>query len=307
MTNTFDVFLSHSHTDAEIVETLAKKIEDEAVLKVWLDKWVLVPGGKWIPEMAKGISDAKSCAVFIGNATPKGWFEEEIERALNQQIQDKSFRVIPVLLPGADPKFVDNFLELRTWVDFRAGLDNKEAFHRLVAGIKGIAPGRGSIDKKEEIPKDKLPEVGSLPSGSHLPFTRNAVFTGRQDDLLTLADCLYHDPSSKDVIITQAAAVATGYGGIGKSQLAVEFCFRYGRYFEGVHWIRADQDILAEIAGCGKAMNLTPWPETVPDQVDITLQAWTQDSPRLVILDNAEEPEVVQEWLPSRLSERGLR
>jgi len=298
MNKPYDVFLSHSHKNAESVEALAKKIEDEADLKVWLDKWVLIPGGKWIPEMAKGISEAKSCAVFIGNATPKGWFEEEIERALNQQTQDKTFRTIPVLLPGADPKFVDNFLELRTWVDFRSGLEDEEAFRRLVAGIKGEEPGRGPGEAKEDIPTDKLPEPGPLPPGYRLPIPRNAVFTGRQDDLLTIADYLYHAPSSKDVIITQATSVVTGYGGIGKSQIAIEFCYRYGRYFKGVHWIHADQDIQAEIAICGKAMNLTPWPETLPEQAAITLQAWTQDGPRLVILDNAEEPDVVQEWLP---------
>ena len=39
---TYDAFLSHSHQDAEIVEALAKRLEDDAGLRVWLDKWVLV-------------------------------------------------------------------------------------------------------------------------------------------------------------------------------------------------------------------------------------------------------------------------
>ncbi len=42
-------------------------------------------------------------------------------------------------------------------------------------------------------------------------------------------------------------------GGIGKTQLAVEFAYRYGRYFHGVHWLDArDPGLLpAEIAACG--------------------------------------------------------
>ena len=32
------VFLSHSRQDAEIVEALAKRLEDDAGLRVWLDK-----------------------------------------------------------------------------------------------------------------------------------------------------------------------------------------------------------------------------------------------------------------------------
>ena len=38
----YDAFLSHSHQEAEIVEALANRLEDDAGLRVWLDKWVLV-------------------------------------------------------------------------------------------------------------------------------------------------------------------------------------------------------------------------------------------------------------------------
>src|SRR5205823_5069314 len=33
------------------------------------------------------------------------------------------------------------FLARLTWVDFRAGLDDARAFHELVCGIQGLAPG----------------------------------------------------------------------------------------------------------------------------------------------------------------------
>jgi hypothetical protein len=97
--DSFDVFFSHAHTDAEAVETISIKLEDdEAGLKVWLDRWVLVPGEHWQQQMAKGLDQAKTCAICIGRTTPAGWFREEIERALNRQARDKSFRVIPVIL-----------------------------------------------------------------------------------------------------------------------------------------------------------------------------------------------------------------
>src|SRR5438552_12752671 len=137
----FNVFLSHSHTDALWVEELARRLEDEAKLHVWLDKWVLVPGGQWQQELARALDQANSCAVCIGEHTPMGWCREEMERALNRQTKDSSFRVIPVLLPGAKKEYVDNFLELRTWVDFSKN-DPAYAFHLLVSGIKGQPPGR---------------------------------------------------------------------------------------------------------------------------------------------------------------------
>ena len=146
----FDVFLSHAHPDAAAVEFIGAKLEDEAQLRVWLDRWILIPGERWQQEMATGLRQSKTCAVCIGRHTPEGWFREEIERALNRQVQDKSFRVIPIILPDGDPKLVDNFLELRTWVDFKNGLNDRYAFHVLSSGIKGIPPGRNPYEKTSQ-------------------------------------------------------------------------------------------------------------------------------------------------------------
>jgi hypothetical protein len=143
-----NTFLSHSHNDAAWVEALARRLEDECGFKVWLDKWVLVPGKSWQQAMARGLAEAGSCAVFIGANTPKGWFQEEIERALDLQTRNPDFRVIPVLLPDADSTTVPAFLSLRTWADFRKGQDQDYAFHVLRQGIKGKPIGRWPIEKE---------------------------------------------------------------------------------------------------------------------------------------------------------------
>ncbi len=147
----FHVFLSHAHNDAEIVEHLAAKLT-EARLHVWLDKWVFVPGGHWQQEMAKGLELAKSCAVCVRQEPPHGWFREEIERALNRQAKDPTFRVIPVILPNGDRTIIDAFLELRTWVDFKAGIDDGYALHLLIAGVRGKSPGRYATNDAENAP-----------------------------------------------------------------------------------------------------------------------------------------------------------
>jgi len=144
---------------------------------------------------------------------------------------------------------------------------------------------------------DEIPQRGDLPPGSHVPFSPNRVFTGREEDLLKLARSLFRS-DSKGVTITQTAAVATGLGGVGKTQLAIEFCYRYGRFFHGVHWIQADHEITAEIAACGSEMDLSPWPDELEKQTNLTLQAWKESGPRLVIFDNVEDPASVQDWLP---------
>jgi hypothetical protein len=139
---TYDVFLSHSRTDAKYVEKLAELLEDKAGLKSWLDKWVVVPGGSFQQAITKGLEEAKSCAVLFGAKPPGGWFGKEYEVALNLQAEDGGLRVIPVLLPGSDPKAVNLFLKLNDWVDFRNEKDFDYAFYRLTCGIKGVSPGR---------------------------------------------------------------------------------------------------------------------------------------------------------------------
>jgi len=137
----FDVFLRYSQGDAQWVEERAERLEDEAGLHVWLDKWIAVPGNILQQEIACGLDQARSCAVFISEDTPVGWFREEIQKALDRQTNEPSFRVIPVLLPGAEMSNLNNFLELRTAVRFDK-LDPAYAFHVLVSGIQGRSPGR---------------------------------------------------------------------------------------------------------------------------------------------------------------------
>ena len=152
---TTHTFLSHSHDDAPWVEGLARRLEDQCALKVWLDKWVLVPGRSWQQAMARGLEEAASCAVFVGAHTPTGWFQKEIERALDLQTRNPNFRVIPVLLPDADPSSIPSFLSLRTWADFRNGQDADYALHVLRQGIKGEPIGRWPV-VPETSPSGKL-------------------------------------------------------------------------------------------------------------------------------------------------------
>ncbi len=143
--------------------------------------------------------------------------------------------------------------------------------------------------------KDKIPDVSDLPLGSHLPFSPNALFTGREKELKALAENLLGD-SKTGAVITQAV---TGMGGLGKTQLAVEFGYRYGKYFRGVHWINlADPTQLdSEIANCGRQMFTNNFPEDQPSQVALTLQTWKTNGLNLLILDNFEETKIAGDVL----------
>jgi tetratricopeptide (TPR) repeat protein len=154
--------------------------------------------------------------------------------------------------------------------------------------IEGETPNEIDIE-------EQLPEPLPLRPTDRINFAHNAIFTGRTDDLKALAKSLLYEPMTNRTTVLQAITCMIG---IGKTQLAVEFCHRYGRYFEGVHWINAQQDIQAEIAACGAEMGLPYWPQTTEEQLQVTLHAWQKSGPRLLVLDCIENPEVLRAWLP---------
>ncbi|HVF59673.1 MAG TPA: tetratricopeptide repeat protein [Thermoanaerobaculia bacterium] len=151
------------------------------------------------------------------------------------------------------------------------------------------------------LPLDDVPSPAPLPPGSHLPHARNPLFVGREPDLRRLAAVLRGGGTAA---IGQIAA-ATGLGGIGKTQLAVEFAHRYGRYFAGgVFWLScADPAVVpAEVAACGAVGGLDLRPDfgslKQDDQIALVLAAWQSALPRLLVFDNCEDPDLLGRWRP---------
>ena len=134
----FDVFLSHHHDDTAVVEKVARKLEKKGIC-VWLDIWHLVPGRPWQEDIE--LTRCATCAVFVGRSGAAAWQKVEMRVAIDRQIRDASrrFRVIPVLLPGADQGLLPPFLVTTTWVKFDTDNDPK-ALHRLISGIRGLPP-----------------------------------------------------------------------------------------------------------------------------------------------------------------------
>src|SRR5260370_1026612 len=148
------------------------------------------------------------------------------------------------------------------------------------------------------LPLHRLPVAGALPPASRLPaFARNNSFVGRETELARMADIL----KARDL----ATVVITGLGGVGKSQLASEFVYRYGQYFAGgVFWLSfANADaVLAEVAVCTIALGqeLRPDVRTLPvdEQVHRVLSGWQNPLPRLLVFDNCEEERLVAHLRP---------
>ncbi len=150
----------------------------------------------------------------------------------------------------------------------------------------------------------ELAELGPLPSNSLIPYRRNSDFVGREETLLWLAESILH--LSKVEQQQHRATAITGIGGIGKTQLAVEFCYRYGRFFPGgVYWLIFDdaKNVAEEVANIGgeRGMGLFRESEqlTLADKVRLVRKKWQESTRRLLVFDNCEEEKLLADWLPA--------
>jgi tetratricopeptide (TPR) repeat protein len=79
-----------------------------------------------------------------------------------------------------------------------------------------------------------LPQIWNVPNQNH-------NFTGREEYLATLRRQL---TSGHHAVLTQAIS---GLGGVGKTQLGIEYSYRYASNYDAVWWIRAEEPLtLAE-------------------------------------------------------------
>lgn len=139
--------------------------------------------------------------------------------------------------------------------------------------------------------KDRIPFFS-------VPYLRNPFFTGREGTLIRLHDSLT-SRKSKAPLLPQALL---GLGGIGKTQIAVEYAYRHMHQYHTIVWLRADSlEVLAsDFAAIATLINLPIKHEQDQQRIIRTVKDWlTQMSRWLLIFDNADHPERVYDFLPS--------
>jgi hypothetical protein len=132
---------------------------------------------------------------------------------------------------------------------------------------------------------------------------RNVNFTGREDLLAQLNDRL--EPGATTAVLPQTLH---GLGGVGKSQLAVEYAYRHRADFDVIWWISAELPVQIQksLVELGQRLNLVDSNEVnvVVDVVMDALKGNTRGGRQipanwLLVFDNAEDPEKVLEYLPT--------
>src|SRR5262249_14203228 len=126
----------------------------------------------------------------------------------------------------------------------------------------------------------------------HVPLRRNAFFTGRDALLQELHAALRPDGSAPRV------QALTGLAGVGKTQAALEYAYRYASAYQAVFWVSADTPAGA-LAGFGELATILALPVRSAPQFAHALAAvrqWLRRHPDwLIILDNLEDHGVLDQ------------
>ncbi len=133
-----------------------------------------------------------------------------------------------------------------------------------------------------------------------LPFRRNPFFTGRDDILVTLFTTL---TDRQTAALTQAQAIS-GLGGIGKTQIAVEYAYRYIQHYQAMLWINAStrEELITDFVLLADLLDLAEKEERDQNIVIRAVKLWLATTPVhwLLILDNVDDLEMIAEFLPAQ-------
>ncbi len=293
-----DFFISYTHNDQRWAEWIAWQLEDAGYTTI-LQAWDFLAGGNFVLDMDNATQQAKrTIAVLSPDYFDSKFTAPEWAAAFRHDPKGEQGLLLPIRVRPCD---IEGLLGQIVYIDL---LDKDEASARttLLQGVerrrrKPInAPAFPSTSSKQTS-SERPSFPGTLPAIWNIPYPRNSYFTGREDLLTRLAASLR---AGQTVGISQPQAIS-GLGGVGKTQIALEYAYRYYQDYDAVLWTRADtQEAL--ISGFVAFATLLSLPvQEERDQLKIVqaVKTWLATHTRwLLILDNADDLSLLQDFLP---------
>ena len=142
----------------------------------------------------------------------------------------------------------------------------------------------------------KLDEIRKLlPPIWNIPHHRNPNFTGRESILKALRLALI---SGEPAAWKQAI---TGMGGVGKTQLTVEYIYRHKTDYRVIWWVRSEEPatMAADYASLAVDLNLPEKESKDQKEIAKAVKRWLEHNQGwLLIFDNAQDPGEIRNYLP---------
>jgi hypothetical protein len=257
------------------------------------------PGHDFVHEMQSAVTSATRTIAVLSPAYGGSRFgEAEWRVAFAADPSGERGLLIPVRVQPADPP---GLLATRVYVDL-VDVDENTARERLLAAV-GPPPPRPTTAPFPGTSRTGTAAttgggVGRFPGAgpvvSNLPG-RNRHFSGR-DELLTRLHAKIQAAAATGVLPLE---VMHGLGGVGKTDLAIEFAHRFGSDYDIAWWIPAEQPAAAAAALARLAVRLgVPPAADQTAEIEALFDLLRARDRWLLIYDNAEDPSALQGLLP---------
>ena len=315
------VFISYSHDSDEHkdrVLALANRLRQDGI-DATLDRYEASPPEGWPMWMDRQVRESAFVLVVCseiylkraqGKEEPGKGHGARWESVLTfQQIYDagsKNVKFVPVLLQGGEPSHIPDPLKPATFYQCTTEDGYEQLYRRLTNQHDINKPALGTLKSlpAREVKEDfDQPEVAEKPVAAtpqqaqnstrwYVPHDRNPVFTGRIDALESL----------RNDLLKNGWQALYGLGGIGKTQIAVEYAYRHKQEYSAVLWAFAEteQSLITSFIQIAHVLNLPV--KDLADQAVIVgaVKRWLeQNEGWLLVFDNADPPAVVRQFLPS--------
>jgi len=303
--NAVNIFISFVPEDEDFLRDLEKHLSTlrrNGFITLWSKRQV-VPGVDWAKEIDQQIEQA-SLILFLVSAdflASDYYNQVAVKRAMELQ-KAGQVSVIPILLRSADWRdaafghlrpLPSNEKAIATWPD------RDEAFHDVIEGIKKVLQERQK--NKPQQRSNPAPKPLPFPPVWNVPYRYPAPLTGRDQVLKQVFEGFTADPVSGNIPIQ----ALTGLGGLGKTQTAVAYAYRYREYYQTVLWLRAEteSELVTNFTDISvKQLHLSD--AHVQQQESLaSLQQWLRNTTEwLLILDNADDISLIASFLPPFVS-----
>jgi tetratricopeptide (TPR) repeat protein len=294
-----DFFVSHAGTDRAWAEWVAWQLID-AGYTVELDAWDWAAGQNLVLAMSDALARCdRVVALFSAVYFDRNRYTtDEWTAALLHVPGTGQGRLLPVRVEEIPPAGVPPVLQPLKFCDL-FDVDAAEARRVLLEAAQGprrpggepVFPGKGTPGSSRK--RDPGPQFpGLLPRVWNLP-ARNPGFIGRDELLVAVRERLL----ASDKAVVQAFQ---GMGGVGKTQLAIEYAYRFGRAYDLAWWVSSEQPGLLgdQFAALGTELGcLQPGADSEVVRAKV-LGALRERGRWLLIFDNAENPADIAGWLP---------
>jgi hypothetical protein len=312
------VFLSYSHDSPEHtrrVRALADQLRKDGI-DARIDQYTPDPDEGWHKWMRTQVKEAdKVLLVFTETYQRRFEGDEEEGRGLGATFEGvivtqtlyeaggRNAKFRPLVFGAEYARFIP--VELRRFTHYR--VDTPENYQTLLRWLlerpRVLASELGTPPALEVEPTTKLFQEKEPRRTIHnLPFLPNPLFTGRESELEWLGKQL----RAQGDAITQSLVIH-GLGGVGKTELAVEYAWKHLREYNAVLWVRADSSPALDIglAALAPVLGLPEADEREQLNQTKAVLTWLHDHERwLLIADNADTDgaaRAVRDRLPPEL------